>query len=207
MCFSAQASFGAAGILSVIGLMSLRKVKKVNLYPFAAIPILFATQQVFEGIVWVTYAQPAQELLNSVAIYGFLFFAFFFWPVWIPFSFIMIETQKIRRNILYGLLGAGLVVSSGLVWSVIMYNVSAEISCSHIKYDIEMPDVFHIWGAFIYCLATIAPFFTSSKRVAWLFGCALATSVIVTAIFYQAYFTSVWCFFSALLSLGIYAYL
>jgi hypothetical protein len=204
MCFSAEVSFGASGILSVIGLLTLRKVKKGKLYPLAVIPLFFAIQQAFEGIVWVTFANPAQATLHTVAMYGFLFFAFFFWPVWIPFALLRIETHVTRRNILYGLLGAGIAIASGLVWSVFQLGVSAEVVCSHIKYAVEIPETFHQWGAWIYCLATILPFFVSSKKWAWFFGALLLGSVLLTLYAYTAYFTSVWCFFSAVLSMAIY---
>lgn len=207
MCFSATASFGAAGVLSIIGLLSLRKVKNKNLYPFAMVPLFFAIQQAFEGIVWITYDQPVNALVNKFAMFAFLFFAFFFWPVWIPFAFGMIETQKIRRNVLWGLMGVGAAVSSGLIYSVATLGVSAQISCNHIKYIVDTPGIFNQWGVWVYCAATIAPFFISSKRIAWLFGLALCGSVAVTLYFYTAFFTSVWCFFSALLSIGVYAYL
>lgn len=207
MCFSAQASFGAAGVLSVIGLLSLKKVKRRRLYPFAVVPLLFAIQQVFEGIVWVTYQNPHQEVLNTIAMYGFLFFAFFFWPVWIPSALILIETQVKRRNILYALLGVGFAVSTGLVWSVVQHGAGAQISCSHIKYDVEIPHTFHEWGVWAYCLATVVPFFVSSKKLAWVFGLLVCGSVALTLYAYAAYFTSVWCFFAAVLSAAIYFYI
>lgn len=207
MCFSAQASFGAAALLSVIGLLCLRKVKKRKIYPFAMIPIFFAIQQAFEGVVWITYDQPVNALVHTFAMYSFLFFAFFFWPVWIPFSFAMIETKKDRRNVLYGLMGVGIAVSSGLIYSVAQLGVSTQITCNHVKYIVDIPGVFHEWGVWVYCVATILPFFVSSKKIAWFFGLALTGSVAITVYFYTAFFTSVWCFFSALLSVMVYMYL
>ncbi|MFT6765947.1 MAG: hypothetical protein ACJAZS_000843 [Alteromonas naphthalenivorans] len=207
MCFSAQASFGAAAALGIIGLLSLRKVKKAKIYPFAMIPIFFAIQQAFEGIVWITYNDPVNVYVNQLAMYAFLFFAFFFWPVWIPFAFAMIEPKKTRRNILYGLMGVGFAASSGLIWSVIQHGVSAQITCNHIRYIVDVPGNFHYWGGWIYCLATVLPFFVSSKKAAWLFGFVLCASVAISAYFFTAFFTSVWCFFAAMLSVMVYSYL
>ncbi len=207
MCFSAQASFAASGVLTIIGGLSLKKVKRPNMYPFAVVPLLFAVQQAFEGVVWVTALDPAYATINRLAMYGFLFFAFFFWPVWIPYALINIETNTKRRNILYGLLGIGFGISSALVWAVIQHGVAAEIVCSHIKYAVEIPNTFHEWGVWVYTLATIAPFFVSSKRLAWIFGLLLLASMLITAHAYTAYFTSVWCFFAALLSMALYRYI
>jgi hypothetical protein len=207
MCFSAQASFGAAGVLAIIGLLSLRKVRKAKIYPFALIPFFFAIQQAFEGIVWITFDQPINAYVHKFSMYAFLFFAFFFWPVWIPFAFSMIEPKKTRRNILYGLIGIGFTASSGLIWAVIQSGVSAQITCNHIKYIVDVPGALAPWGAWIYCLATILPFFISSKKSAWAFGIALCASVAVSLYFFTAFFTSVWCFFAAALSAAIYMYL
>lgn len=207
MCFSAQASFVASGGLAILGMLSLKKVKRSNAYPFAVVPLLFAFQQACEGIVWLTLADPAYEALNNYAMYGFLFFAFFFWPIWIPYALITVETNTKRRNMLYGLLGIGFGISSALVWAVIQHGVAAEITCSHIKYAVEIPDTFHEWGVWIYTLATVVPFFVSNKRLAWIFGLLLLGSMLITAYAYTAYFTSVWCFFAALLSTAIYWYI
>lgn len=207
MCFSAPASFAAAGLLSVIGLLSLRKTKHKKYIPFAMVPLFFAMQQAFEGVVWLTYDQPVNAFVHQFSMYAFLFFAFFFWPVWIPFAFALIETKTDRRNLLYGLTGVGVAVSSGLIYSVAQLGVSAQITCNHVKYIVDIPGVFHEWGAWVYCVATIVPFFVSSKRMAWVFGLALCGSVAITVYFFTAFFTSVWCFLAALLSLGVYSYL
>ena len=207
MCFSAQASFTASGLLSIIGLLTLKKTKYSKIYPLAIIPLLFGIQQALEGIVWITHGINTQSILNVMAMYGFLFFAFFFWPVWIPFALIKIESVAYRRNILYILLGVGLAISTGLIWSVIQHGVTSEIVCSHIKYAVEIPSTFHEWGAWVYCLATILPFFISSKKLAWIFGSLLCLSVAITLYFYAAFFTSVWCFFAALLSIALYKYI
>lgn len=203
MCFSAQASFGASALLGLIGLYSLRKAHKDE-QSLATVPLLFALQQACEGIVWSTYTNPEFAALTNAATYAFCFFAFFIWPVWIPFTALCLEKIHKRKQFLWSLLFLGSAVSGGLMFFVIRYGIGLEISCSHIKYGLTLPENLNTAGVIVYCLATITPFFISSKRWMPLFGVLAAASVSISSYFYTTYFISVWCFFAALLS-GIIA--
>ncbi len=199
MCFSAQASFGASVVLGIMGMYALRKAKQKEVF-LAVIPLLFGIQQFFEGIVWITYSNPALHLTTLCATYGFCFFAFFFWPVWIPITVLKMEPNSAKKPFLYLLLALGSTVSSILVFSMITAGVQLSVSCSHIKYDIFLPGILETIGAIFYCLATIIPLFISSKKWMPLFGILTLCSVAITYFFYSTYFASVWCFFAALLS-------
>src|ERR1700722_141614 len=109
MCFSAQTSFTAAAALSVVGIATLSKVRSNKIRPFAVIPFIFAIQQGLEGIVWVTLnAGDAISLLHKIGVYGFLFFADLFWPLWIPGSIYKLEENRLRKKLLLGTLIFGL---------------------------------------------------------------------------------------------------
>ena len=207
MCFSAQVSFAASGAISVIGFLTLRKVKKEKLYPLALIPLLFAIQQAFEGVVWIFNSHPPLALLNSIAIHGYLFFAFFIWPIWVPFALLHVESKAIRRNILFALLGLGFGVSTEMAWSIIQYGVTAEIVCHHVQYNINMPQTSLEWRDWAYGLATIIPFFVSSKKHALFLGLLICGAVAITWYFFSIYFLSVWCFLAAIISITIYKYI
>ena len=199
MCFSAQASFGASAVLGIMGIYALRKAKQKELF-LALIPVLFAIQQAFEGIIWITYANPAYHLITTIATYCFCFFAFFFWPVWIPVTVLKMETNPAKKPFLKVLLALGATVSSILVVTSLANGIQPSVSCSHIKYDIFLPGILETIGAVFYCIATILPLFLSSKKWLPFFGLLTLGSVGITYFFYAIYFTSVWCFFAALLS-------
>ena len=55
MCFSATASFTAGGVLLGLGTLTLRSARRSREVSFAAIPLLFAVQQLSEGIIWWTF--------------------------------------------------------------------------------------------------------------------------------------------------------
>ena len=199
MCFSAQASFGASAVLGIMGMYALRKTKQKEVF-LALIPLLFGIQQFFEGIIWITYANPALHLTTLCATYGFCFFAFFFWPVWIPITILKMETHPQKVLFLQILLALGSFVASILAFTTIKNGIHPVVSCSHIEYDIFLPGLLGTCGAVIYCIATILPLFISSKKWMPLFGILTLGSVAITYFFYSTYFASVWCFFAALLS-------
>ena len=65
MCFSATASFSAGALLLGIGVLTLRLASRPREWPIAAIPLLFAVQQLSEGVIWLTFSREAPQL-NSV---------------------------------------------------------------------------------------------------------------------------------------------
>ena len=65
MCFSATASFSAGAVLLGLGTLALKTASRPRELPFAAIPLLFAIQQLSEGVIWLTFRHEAPRL-NSV---------------------------------------------------------------------------------------------------------------------------------------------
>lgn len=54
MCFSAEASFAAAALLVPAGAIGIRRAYQSDrrYLAFAALPVYFGLQQLFEGLVW-----------------------------------------------------------------------------------------------------------------------------------------------------------
>jgi len=204
MCFSAQASFTSGAVLSAIGVATVSKVRKPEQKLFAVIPILFAFQQFAEGVLWVTLRSGGYERLQDVATHIFLVTALIIWPVMVPLSMWFMEGVKTRKKILVGLMAAGGVVSIFYAICLLSLSVYPEIQSFHIVYVNNFPSTPAGIGLLFYAAATIAPLFVSSVRRMWLFGILIATSFVVTGIFYAEYLTSVWCFFAALISVSIY---
>ncbi|MGZ5219533.1 MAG: hypothetical protein ACXWC7_05630, partial [Chitinophagaceae bacterium] len=73
MCFSAGASFGASALLGVIGAVTITKAKTIPQRLFATIPLVFAVQQLSEGMLWLSLKNPALEAGQSFFTYAFLF--------------------------------------------------------------------------------------------------------------------------------------
>lgn len=202
MCFSATASFTASAILAIIGLLSVRKAH-LNEIPFALIPTFFSLQQACEGILWLTYGSPGYTLLSVGALYGFSFFAFIFWPFWIPMSILMMEEDQHRMQLLRLLLILGSAIATFLFFSISKTGIEATVACHHIRYELFLPTIVGTIGTVLYCIATIFSCMVSSRPWVPFFGLLVAGSVTITYLFYTGFFASVWCFFAALLSMMI----
>jgi hypothetical protein len=215
MCFSATASFTTATGLSIISLLSIQKTTNRKMVPLAITPLIFGAQQACEGFVWVTLnSGNTATLLHTLGTYGFLFFAAFWWPMWIPLALYIPEKNSSRKKQLLILAGIGLCSGSLLLFSWLFYTTGAIIISHHIDYPvINYP--FGITNKYLaqviswtistgYCIATIIPFFISSIQYTWILGIAITTGLITAYIFYLMAFPSVWCFFAAISSLLVY---
>jgi hypothetical protein len=204
MCFSASASFTAGAVLTVIGIASISKTKHPSHLLFASIPLLFGMQQIAEGFLWVTLPNPEYEQIQKLFTYIFLFFAQTLWPIWVPFSILLLTPKLSRKFSAKVLVFCGLVVGFCLAFCLVNFKVSAKIVEQHIVYLQDYPKSFRIVGIILYVLATIVPPFFSKIKYMWLLGTTILISYIITAIFYDHYLLSVWCFFSSVISLSIY---
>lgn len=203
MCFSAEASFIASGVLAVTGAYTVKRTLDAKDHSFlliALIPLLFGLQQFSEGFIWLFLG--VSKNLDYLLSTFFLFFAFFLWPVWVPLSLGVFDHP--RKKFFYVIAFIGLLYGCFLYISTIFFNTSfhLHICDKSICYQIYHP-MFNYFGVFIYILCTILPFFIAKSTFFKLFGLLLAISATFSAIFYIHAFTSVWCFFSAALSIYI----
>lgn len=200
MCYSAGASFIASGGLAVVGTMALRESKNNKQRLIAIIPLIFALQQAIEGYQWLSLGVGQSSVLAG---YGFLFFAFLFWPIYIPSTVFALD--KKRRYILGWLVGIGIGVAIFLLWFLMTEPLYVYIREHSICYDINVSLPKTIIS--FYVLVTCGAFLLSSKPVFNWFGFIFLTSAIISAIFFFYAFTSVWCLYAAILSSFLYLYI
>jgi hypothetical protein len=204
MCFSAGASFGATVVLTAIGIASIKKVQNPKHLLFASIPLLFAVQQLAEGILWKTLPYPDEVFIQRLMTFAFLFFAQIVWPLCVPIALLRLEEDQKRRTIQKVLVGIGAFTSLCLAYCLITYRVDATINGYHISYLQAYPMSLKGYAATLYLLATVAPLLVSSVKRMWLLGATILVSYIITTLFYEYYVLSVWCFLSSLISVFIY---
>ncbi len=206
MCFSARMSFLAAGLLVSIAIATYRKIREFNEIPFASIPLAFAIQQALEGALWLLLNQGTHPGLTALCMYGFLGFAVVFWPVFIPFALILIEHHPLRRAIMGFCLIMGSTWSLASLWYLIHVGATVQIQSHHIAYT--LPGFESITGLqllILYSCIVLTPFLVSSDFVLRLVGCLIGVSCLISYLVWYYYFTSIWCFFAAIISLAIYA--
>ena len=204
MCFSATASFSAAALLLGIGTLTLRSALATHqrrALPFAAIPLLFAVQQLIEGVIWLTFGGEA-TLLNSVMTYVYSVFSHVLWPVYVPMAVVLMEPAGWRRRALVGFVVAGAAVGAYLMYVLVAFPVVSQPTGQHVEY--VSPHFFAAVTMTIYLLSTAVSPLLSTHRMVDVFGALALLSFGAAYAFYAAWFISVWCFFAALLSAVIY---
>ncbi|MBL7917219.1 MAG: hypothetical protein JNM96_02405 [Bacteroidia bacterium] len=204
MCFSATASFVSAGIVGAAGILSLSKVETPNQKYFAAIPLVFAVQQIAEGFVWISFNSVATPTWQDIPIKIFLFFAIVVWPTLVPYSVWKFEENKKRKRFQFVFLTAGLIFSTVAAWYMFNYSSSASIAEHHVYYKLDFPLRNAPIVSIFYIGATVVSLLLSSKKWVPGLGLLILSSYIVTNFYYKDYLISVWCFFAAVLSALIY---
>ena len=198
MCFSAPASFAAGTALLVLGAVAVRHSQCAAEWPFALIPALFGVQQLMEGGLWLTLDQPHQACINTLLVQGFSAFSQVIWPIYIPLAVWLLESAGWRRRAIALMALAGASVSLFLLWYLLHVPAVAQVQGRHIAYI--FPHFHEPLATALYLLgACISPLLSSFKTVR-LFGLLATLSLLVTAIFYNQWLISTWCFFAALLS-------
>ena len=201
MCFSATASFSAGAVLLGIGALTLKATRRPSEWPFAAIPLLFAIQQLIEGVIWLTFSTDT-PLLNTVMTHAYSFFSHVLWPVYLPVAVLMIEPPGGRRRTLTALVLAGSAVGIYLLYVLVAFPVVSRPTGQHVEYD--SPHFFAAEVMTLYLVSTTVSPLLSTLRGVKVFGALALLSFGAAYYFYATWFISVWCFFAALLSTVIY---
>ena len=201
MCFSATASFSAGAVLLGLGTLTVKSAHRRRELPLAAIPLLFAIQQLTEGVIWLTFRYDGPQM-NVLMTYFYSFFSHVLWPIYVPVAVLLIEPLRWRGTVLLGFVAAGLAAGLFLLQILLTFPVVSRPTGQHMEY--VSPHFFAATVMTLYLLAaTVSPMF-SSYRLVKVFGVLALLSFAAAYGFYATWFISVWCFFAALLSAVIY---
>lgn len=210
MCFSSQASFlaGAALVTSSGLTIRLALQKGCRYLPLASFPLFFGVQQFSEGFLWVSISNSWTSGSLEAALI-FLFFAYFFWPFWVPLSVSLIELDRRRKLIFQGICGIGFSLGALLYLPVFVSPESLEIKLVKHSIQYENAQMFPTEATkyiarLIYSLVICIPLIGSSDKRLRGFGYLIVISVAFGFFFAAHAFTSIWCFIAAVLSAYIY---
>jgi hypothetical protein len=203
MCFSAEASFAASGVLAASSVAIARTPKERAGIPLSLFPAVFAAHQFIEGMIWLNQDGILPDAYKPVAVYAYALIAYVLWPILVPFSAYLMETGKRRRRLILVCQAIGLGVGLALLLSFFHTLPSVVADCCSLAYQVDAPEPLII----PYLVAVCVPFLASSRRGLVLFGLGIAASCAVAAVATSVEtLPSVWCFFAALLSGGLYLY-
>ncbi|MHB1176655.1 MAG: DUF6629 family protein, partial [Sulfuriferula sp.] len=200
MCFSATASFTAGVSLSVLGVATLNKARRKAEIPFAMIPLLFGIQQIIEGMLWLSFRFDA-PLLNVTMTYAFTLFSHVLWPIFVPFSIMLVEKVAWRKKVLLAFLFIGMTAGLYLLYLTVRFPVTSKVDQNIVYVSSHF---YTVLVMALYLAATCASAFFSSHKIINVFGVLALLLFMVAYWFYTVAFFSVWCFFAAVLSAVIY---
>lgn len=212
MCFSATASFVTAAGLAPVGIVSLamaRRLAPERWQPLALMPILFAIQQELEGFVWLGLDSPGGSAGLRMVSLAYLGFAYALWPVWIPWSALRLATGLLapgQQRLFRALSGLGALLGAGL-WIPLLLDpglINPIVRGGSIDYQAHPPwtdMIGHLPLSLLYALIICIPLLLHPYRRLNLLGVALAVGFVVAQVAFLQAFSSVWCYFSALISI------
>ena len=134
-CFSAEASFLAAAVTGVAGVVAISRTTRRSEWPLAAMPLFFAIQQLIEGFLWQTLPAVPGEPEAALWTELFLLFALVFWPIYAPVSVWLVEPERPRRQWMMVSVVAGIISSAYFMWSLSLAPQFATVDSSHIVYS------------------------------------------------------------------------
>ena len=201
MCYSAEASFAASGVLVVNSVAISRLPMEKASIPLALIPAIFATHQFVEGLVWLNQYGSLPDVYKWGAVFAYVLIAFVLWPIFVPFAAFLTEKSRKRRMVMLVCQVIGLWVGLTLLFIIIRDRVTVSADCCSISYLVNANELLIA----PYLVAVSVPFLASSRRSLVLLGMGIAVSC--AAAYYMTTATalpSLWCFFAAILSGGLY---
>jgi len=173
---------------------------------FAALPVYFGLQQLFEGLVWTGGRLGNTASVEAFAM-GYMFFAWLAWPVWVPFSAYFLEPCKRRHiylvfSVVGGIIGAMqyfpyFAHENWLIVRFLRHAISYE---GTVLFDFVMR---REATYALYLFVVIAPLVSSSNPSARTFGFLIIGVVVTVFLFFQIAYISAFCFGGALMSVYI----
>jgi hypothetical protein len=204
MCFSATASLASGLLVGGLGVATLPLVPERRQLPFAALPVLFGVHQLLEGVAWRQLDDTAAAAIRTPAVVAWLVIAWTLLPVWVPLSVSLFEPDRRRRRIMHGLAVLGAVVGAFLLYVSFHDQVTVMIEQHHLRYDFPLHPGWMVSATYV--AATCLALVLSSHRFVVVFGLAMTVAMVVTTAMNAYAFSSVWCFFAAGLSVGLFVH-
>jgi hypothetical protein len=199
MCFSPQGDLAGGVVVMAIGVDACLHLHGRREYrALAVIPLVLGAHQVDEALVWWGLQGHVPRSVGNVAMWIYLVFALVVLPLAVPALVLSLERTARRRLRIVPFVIVGAAVSAILCTVLVTHGPTARIGAYHISYSIGLTDGIALVG--LYIVATCGAMLASSSRdIVW-FGAANAVAVIVLARLCADGFTSLWCFYAALVS-------
>ncbi|MDN4171496.1 hypothetical protein QWY28_00920 [Nocardioides sp. SOB77] len=204
MCFSLEADLVAGAALLPVGALALREVRAARELPFAALPLVLATHQLVEAVVWAGVEGHVAAGPAHAAAVAYVVVALPLLPTLLPVAVLLLARPG-RRRWVAPFLALGVVVTAHLARVVAENGVRVEAHPHALVYRIGLHDA-ELWTG-LYVLATMGACLVAGHRVVVAFGLVNLVGLTVVAVAYREAFASLWCLYAALSSLLVLVHL
>lgn len=198
MCFSPEVDIAAAAVISVAAVDAARHVRERREIPIAALPALFAAHSVMSAFVWWGFDGTVSAGVGEVAAWLFMLLAFSLFPGYVPWAIYALEPAGPRRRRMLVIALIGTFVCVVFFVRLVLGEGADSAAAYYIDYRIDATDDGIL--AVGYIIATCGAMLLSGERVLVLYGWVNAFAVVLLAIFQEAGFASLWCFWAAITS-------
>ena len=202
MCLCAEVNFVASAVICAVGVATLAHTRHPREVLFAAMPLFFALHQFTEGFVWLGLDGTIGEIARDNAAFLFVLYAQGLLPILMPLAVLLLEAPGWRRSVLTGITALGLVFGAYMVWGVMAFPTSCYAENHSIVYSNKVTE--SIWTGAVYILVTCGALILSGHRVVRWFGVLNLIGLTVVMIVKAYAFSSVWCFYAAVISVMLY---
>jgi len=206
VCFAPEVDAVAGGIIIAVGVDALRHVSSPKQLALASLPVLLGLHQLTEAFVWWGLQGHVSSSVERAAVWVWLLFAFVALPALLPIAVELVERSRTRRRVMRAFAGLGIFVAGSLAVAIFRGPINARIVGHCIAYQVDA--VSH-GGALtaLYVVAACGALLASSHRLLAVLGAL--NLVVVPALMWLTIdgFVSLWCFWAAIASLVVAAYL
>jgi hypothetical protein len=199
VCFSPTGDLVGGAVVVAIGVDACRHLKgRPENLAIATLPLMLGLHQVDETFVWWGLQGHVSKDVSHVATWIYLLFALVVLPLLVPVLLAVFEHSRHRRWRYVPFVALGAYVSGVLLEAMLVGRPSARLGAYHLVYSIGLQHGVLFIG--LYIVATCGPLLASGRRVLVWFGLANLLAVIILARLCASGFTSLWCFYAALVS-------
>jgi hypothetical protein len=199
VCFSPTGDLVGGAVVVAIGVDACRHLKgRPENLAVATLPLLLGLHQIDETFVWWGLQGHVSQEVGHVATWIYLLFALVVLPLLVPVLLAVFEHSPRRRWRYAPFAALGAFVSGVLLEAMLVGHPTARLGAYHLVYSIGLQHGVLYIG--LYIVATCGPLLASGRRVLVWFGLANLAAVIALALLCASGFTSLWCFYAALVS-------
>ncbi len=201
MCFSPEGDLVGGVLVVSIGIDAcLHLRQRVEYAPLAVLPIVLGLHQIDETFVWWWLQGHVSRSVGVTAMWIYLLFALVILPTLVPAVVYHFVARAQRRRVA-PFIALGVVVSAILLEAMVVGDPNVRLGTYHLAYTIGLRHGIAIIG--LYIVATCGPLLVSGFRPMVWFGVVNLAAVVILAILCASGFTSLWCFYAALVSAAV----